>query len=224
MLTAMQIKPDVYWVGGIDWNARSFHGYTTADGITYNAYLILDEKITLVDTTKATFAEELIGRISSIVDPAKIDVIIANHIEMDHSGSIPAILELAPHAEVYASAPAGVKELAAHFGIADERVHGVKTGDTLEIGKRTLSFVQTAMVHWPDNMVTYSAYDKILFSNDAFGQHFASGARFEDENDLHEIMLQACKYYANIVQPYGKQADAALSAVKGLGIENIDVI
>ncbi|RVU98157.1 FprA family A-type flavoprotein [Coriobacteriales bacterium OH1046] len=224
MLTAMQIKPDVYWVGGLDWNARSFHGYTTEDGITYNAYLIMDEKVTLIDTTKATFADELIGRISSIIDPAEIDVIIANHIEMDHSGSIPAILELAPHAEVYASAPAGVKELAAHFGIAGERVHGVKTGDTLSIGRRTLSFVQTAMVHWPDNMVTYSAYDKILFSNDAFGQHFASGARFEDENDLHEIMLQACKYYANIVQPYGKQADAALAAVKGLGIENIEVI
>ena len=224
MLTAIEIKPDVYAVGGIDWSARSFHGYTTEDGITYNAYLIMDEKITLIDATKAAFAHELLQRISSIVDPSKIDVVIANHIEMDHSGSIPCVLEAAPNAEVYASDPAGVKELAAHFGIEGECVHGVKTGDTLSIGKRELCFVQTAMVHWPDNMVTYSAYDKILFSNDAFGQHYASGPRFDDEVDYHEVMLQAKKYYANIVQPYGMQTDKALQAVREIGIENIDVI
>ena len=222
MLTAVQIKPDVYWVGGVDWNARSFHGYTTEDGITYNAYLIMDEKVTLIDTAKITFKDELLSRISSIVDPSKIDVLIANHVEMDHSGNVPTIKAAAPDCEIYCSAPQGVKGLTAHYG--DLGYHGVKSGDTLCIGKRTLAFVQTPMVHWPDNMVTYDAYDKILFSNDAFGQHFASSARFDDENDFNEVMRQARKYYANIVQPYGKQAAAALAAVRGLGPDAIDLI
>ena len=222
MLTAVQIKPDVYWVGGVDWNARSFHGYTTEDGITYNAYLIMDEKVTLIDTAKITFKDELLSRISSIVDPSKIDVLIANHVEMDHSGNVPTIKAAAPDCEIYCSAPQGVKGLTAHYG--DLGYHGVKSGDTLCIGKRTLAFVQTPMVHWPDNMVTYDAYDKILFSNDAFGQHFASSARFDDENDFNEVMRQARKYYANIVQPYGRQAAAALAAVRGLGPDAIDLI
>ncbi len=222
MLSAVQLKPDVYWVGAIDWNARSFHGYTTEDGITYNAYLIMDEKITLIDAVKAPFTTELVQRISSIVDPSKIEVIIANHVEMDHSGALPAIKELAPNAELYCSGPQGVKGFSAHYG--DLGWKGVKTGDTLSIGKRELTFVQTPMVHWPDNMVTYDAYDKILFSNDAFGQHFSSSARFDDQNDVHEVMKQARKYYANIVQPYRAQAAAAVKAVRGLGPDAIELI
>ena len=222
MLSAVQIKPDVYWVGALDWNAREFHGYTTEAGITYNAYLILDEKVTLIDTAKITFKDELLQRISSVIDPSKIDVLIANHVEMDHSGSTSVIHELAPGAQIYCSAPQGVKNMTAHFG--DLGYNGVKTGDTLCIGKRTLTFVQTPMVHWPDNMVTYDAYDKILFSNDAFGQHFASSARFDDENDMCEVMHQARKYYANIVQPYRTQAAAAVKAVRGLGADALDLI
>ena len=222
MLSAVQIKPDVYWVGALDWNAREFHGYTTEAGITYNAYLILDEKVTLIDTAKITFKDELLQRISSVIDPSKIDVLIANHVEMDHSGSTSVIHELAPGAQIYCSAPQGVKNMTAHFG--DLGYNGVKTGDTLCIGKRTLTFVQTPMVHWPDNMVTYDAYDKILFSNDAFGQHFASSARFDDESDMCEVMHQAHKYYANIVQPYRTQAAAAVKAVRGLGADALDLI
>ena len=218
MLNAIEISPKVWWVGGIDWNERLFHGYTTERGITYNAYLIMDEKITLIDTCKATFADELVQRISQVVDPAKIDVVITNHVEMDHSGSLPVIHKIAPNAEIYASAGAGVNELRAHFGI---EATPVKTGDTLCIGERTLSFVTTPMVHWPDNMVTYSDVDKILFSNDAFGQHFATTKRFDDENDLCEVVKQAKKYYANIVLPYGMQAGRALAAVKGLDLKMI---
>ena len=218
MLNAIEISPKVWWVGGIDWNERLFHGYTTERGITYNAYLIMDEKITLIDTCKATFADELVQRISQVVDPAKIDVVITNHVEMDHSGSLPVIHKIAPNAEIYASAGAGVNELRAHFGI---EATPVKTGDTLCIGERTLSFVTTPMVHWPDNMVTYSDVDKILFSNDAFGQHFATTKRFDDENDLCEVIKQAKKYYANIVLPYGMQAGRALAAVKGLDLKMI---
>ncbi|MDD7198456.1 FprA family A-type flavoprotein [Parafannyhessea umbonata] len=222
MLSAVQIKPDVYWVGAVDWNARSFHGYSTEDGITYNAYLIMDEKVTLIDTAKITFKDELLARISSVIDPSKIDVLVCNHVEMDHSGNVPTIKELNPNVRILASAPQGVKGLTAHYH--DLGFEGVKTGDTLNIGKRTLTFVQTPMVHWPDNMVTYDAYDKILFSNDAFGQHFASSTRFDDENDLGEVMKQARKYYANIVQPYRMQATNAVKAVRKLGPDAIDII
>lgn len=222
MLSAVQIKSDVYWVGAVDWNARSFHGYSTEDGITYNAYLIMDEKVTLIDTAKITFKDELLARISSIIDPSKIDVLVCNHVEMDHSGNVPTIKELNPNVRILASAPQGVKGLTAHYH--DLGFEGVKTGDTLNIGKRTLTFVQTPMVHWPDNMVTYDAYDKILFSNDAFGQHFASSKRFDDENDLGEVMKQARKYYANIVQPYRMQATNAVKAVRKLGPDAIDII
>lgn len=218
MLNAIEISPKVWWVGGIDWNERLFHGYTTERGITYNAYLIMDEKVTLIDTCKATFSDELVQRISQVVDPAKIDVVITNHVEMDHSGSLPVIHRLAPNATIYASAGAGVNEVRAHFGI---EATPVKSGDTLCIGERTLTFVTTPMVHWPDNMVTYSDVDQILFSNDAFGQHFATTKRFDDENDLCEIFKQAKKYYANIVWPYGMQAHRALEAVKGLDLKMI---
>lgn len=218
MLNAIEISPKVWWVGGIDWNERLFHGYTTERGITYNAYLIMDEKVTLIDTCKATFSDELVQRISQVVDPAKIDVVITNHVEMDHSGSLPVIHRIAPNATIYASAGAGVNEVRAHFGI---EATPVKSGDTLCIGERTLTFVTTPMVHWPDNMVTYSDVDQILFSNDAFGQHYATTKRFDDENDLCEIFKQAKKYYANIVWPYGMQAHKALEAVKGLDLKMI---
>ena len=218
MLNAIEISPKVWWVGGIDWNERLFHGYTTEKGITYNAYLIMDEKVTLIDCAKATFAGEFIQRISQVVDPSKIDVVITNHVEMDHSGALPEIHKLAPNAAYYASAGAGVNEIRAHYGL---EVQGVKSGDTLNIGERTLTFVTTPMVHWPDNMVTYSDVDKILFSNDAFGQHYCTTKRFDDEVDKCELMKQAKKYYANIVWPYGMQAQKALKAVGGLDIRLI---
>ena len=218
MLNAIEISPKVWWVGGIDWNERLFHGYTTERGITYNAYLIMDEKVTLIDTAKASFSDEFVQRISQVVDPAKIDIVITNHVEMDHSGSLPVIHKLAPNATIYASSPAGVKEIYAHYGI---EVEGVKTGDSISIGERTLQFVQTPMVHWPDNMVTYCPEDQILFSNDAFGQHYATTKRFDDEVDQCELFKQAKKYYANIVWPYGPQVQKAMAALGGLDIRLI---
>ena len=151
MLHAVEVKPDVYWVGGVDWNERNFHGYTTDRGSTYNAYLIMDEQPTLIDTCKPAFADELVERVREVVDPARIEHIVANHVEQDHSGALPALCALAPNARIYASAPHGVSGLAAHYG--DRGYVPVKTGDTLAIGKRTLTFTQTVMVHWPDNMV-----------------------------------------------------------------------
>ncbi len=192
MLHAVEVKPGIYWVGGIDWNERNFHGYTTDRGSTYNAYLIMDEHPTLIDTCKPGFADELIERVSEIIDPSKIEYIVANHVEQDHSGALPAIHALAPDAKIYCSAPHGAKGLTAHYG--DLGYVPVKTGDSLCIGRRTLQFTQTVMVHWPDNMVTYCPEDRILFSNDAFGQHFASSKRFDDEVGLPEVLAPAKKY------------------------------
>lgn len=213
------LKDDIYWVGGIDWDLRDFHGYLTQRGSTYNAYLIMDEKITLVDTVKHYLYDEMIERISHIVDPAKIDYIVSNHVEMDHSGGLPKLMEVAKNATIITS-PNGEKGLKAHYK-KDWNFKVVKSGDTLNLGRRNLAFVLTQMVHWPDNMVSYLAEDKILFSNDAFGQHIASTERFDDELSLHVVMEEAKKYYANIVLPYGSQVEKALEAVAGLDIQII---
>ena len=218
-MKAMQICEGVYWVGAIDWNLRNFHGYETEKGSTYNAYLIVDEKITLIDTVKEGFFGEMLERISSVIDPAKIDVIVSNHAEPDHSGCLPQILQVAKNAKVYTAFGAGVKDLSAYYG--DLGYTGVKAGEQLCIGKRTLTFVPTPMVHWPDNMVTFMTPENILFSNDAFGQHYASDERLDTECDLPEAYIQARKYYANIVQPYGMQTGKALAACAGLPIQTI---
>ena len=217
-MKAYEIKPNVYWVGVIDWNLRNFHGYETSRGGTYNAYLILDEKITLIDNVDHLFSDELIKYISSIIDPSKIDIIISNHGEPDHSGSLKKMLSLAPHAEVYATAN-GEKILKAQYG--DIQVHTVKNGETLSIGKRTLRFIHTPMVHWPDNMITYDETDRILFSNDAFGQHIASSNRTDEEYSLDVYLFELKKYYANIVLPYSVQAKKAFEVVKTLTIDMI---
>lgn len=218
-MLAYKIKEGVYWVGAIDWNMRSFHGYSTSKGSTYNAYLIIDEKITLIDSVKESFADEMLARISSVIDPAKIEVIISNHGEPDHSGSIPKVLKYAPNAKVYSSSPNGVKILKAIYG--NLPLNPVKTGDSISIGKRTLQFIQAPMVHWPDNMVTYDAFDKMLYSNDIFGQHYATSKIFDYENDLAEVIHEAKKYYANIVLPYTNQANKIFNAASGLDFELI---
>ncbi len=218
-MKAIEIKKDIYWIGGIDWDLRNFHGYLTQRGSTYNSYLIVDEKITLIDNVKHYLFEEQLSRISQIIDPAKIDYVIQNHIEMDHSGSLPRIMELCPNAQVVAS-PQGVEGLPKHYK-KKWNFKTVKSGDVLELGKRQLHFVQTPMVHWPDNMVSYCPQEKMLFSNDAFGQHIASSERFDDEYPFNIMMHEAAKYYANIVLPYGRQVQKALETVGTLKIETI---
>ncbi len=219
MLKAIEMKKGIYWVGAVDWSMRSFHGYSTRRGSSYNAYLILDEKIALIDTVKAPFVAELLERVSSVVDPKKIDYIISNHVEPDHSGSLPIVAKCCPNAKIVTSAPNGLKGLTGRYG--ELPYQAVKTGETLSLGARTLSFVATPMLHWPDSMVTYCPEEKILFSNDAFGQHLAANRRFDDENDLSIIMEEAKKYYANILMLYGKQAQTALAALGSLPIEMI---
>ena len=215
----IKVKDNIYWVGSIDWDLRNFHGYLTQRGSTYNAYLIIDEKITLIDTVKHYLYDEMLARISTLIEPSKIDYIVSNHVEMDHSGGLPKLMELVPNATIITS-PNGIKGLKIHYK-RNWNFKVVKTGDTVNIGKRNLQFVLTQMVHWPDNMVGYVPEDKILFSNDAFGQHLASAERFDDEYPFDVIMQEARKYYANIVLPYGQMVQKALNQAAGLDIKII---
>lgn len=214
-----ELKKGIYWVGGIDWNIRNFHGYLTQNGTTYNAYLVVDEKTVLIDTVKENVTEQMISRIRQVIDPAKIDYVLSNHTEMDHSGSIPKIMEFCPQAKVITS-KAGEKGLRRHFK-QEWDFQVVKSGDEISIGSRTLQFVNTPMVHWPDSMVTYVPEEKILFSNDIFGQHLATAERFDDEIGWSCLRRDAGKYYGNIVTPFGKQAQKALKTVAELEIEMI---
>jgi flavorubredoxin len=218
-MKAVEVKEGIYWVGGIDWNLRNFHGYLTQRGSTYNAYLIIDEKITLVDTVKSYLTGEMLERIRSVVDPSKIDYVICNHVEMDHSGGLPEIMKIIPNAAIFCS-PKGEAGLREHYK-ENWNFKPMESGTVLNVGKRNLHFITTPMVHWPDNMVVYMPEDKILFSNDAFGQHLASSERFDDEYPLDITMLEARKYYANIVLPYSKQVQKVLVGLKDIDIEII---
>ncbi|MGM0443860.1 MAG: FprA family A-type flavoprotein [Fibrobacterota bacterium] len=219
MYKAKEIAKGIYWVGVIDWNLRNFHGYLTQRGSTYNAYLIVDEKITLIDNVKSKFNEEFLERISSVVAPADIDIVIQNHVEMDHSGSLPELLKHCPNAEIYASAK-GVSGLKEHYR-GNFNYRAVKAGEELSTGSRTITFIPTPMVHWPDNMVCYLGEEQILFSNDSFGQHIASSERFDDELPLHITMEETAKYYANIVMPYSRQVKKELTAVQDYPIKMV---
>jgi flavorubredoxin len=216
------IAKDVYWVGAVDYNIRDFHGYITSRGSTYNAYLILDDKNVLVDTVKHTFSDDLIRHICEVIDPAKLDYIIVNHVEMDHSSSLPKIAQIAKNATILAS-PRGKEALIDHYGQDFAKVQTVKSGDTLKIGSRTLSFLEAPMLHWPDSMFTYIVEDKILMPNDAFGQHLATGERFDDQVDQHILMEEAQKYYANILMLLGPLVAKKIQEVVQMGLP-IDMI
>jgi flavorubredoxin len=226
LMTAVEIKKDIYWVGAIDWAVRDFHGYETPRGTTYNNYLILDDEITLVDTVKDDFADVTIKNIKSITPFEKIKHVVINHIENDHVSSIDRIMNLTPNAIIYITEK-GKKGLARFFDISRWNIKIVKSGDTLKIGKRTLVFLETPMLHWPDSMVTYIPYDKLLISQDAFGQHLASAARFDDEfitcESVYELDDAVLDYYANILMPFGQLIKSKIAEVQKLGLE-IDMI
>jgi flavorubredoxin len=196
-----EIKKDIFWVGAIDWNVRNFHGhtYTTKRGTTYNAYLILDEKIALVDTVYGPFAQEMMEKIRQVIPPAKIDYVIANHVETDHSGALPQVMKLCPQAKVLGTAKCKEGLYKHYYENWDFQV--IKTGDKLKLGRRTLTFIETPMIHWPDSMFTYCPEEQLLLPNDAFGQHYATSARFDDEVNIAELMDEAAKYYGNILWP-----------------------
>lgn len=225
-MKAIEIKPDIFWVGAIDWAVRDFHGYVTPRGTTYNNYLILDEQITLLDTVKYDFAKITINNISSLIEPSKINNVIINHIEPDHASSIDRIMAITPNATIYITEK-GKKGLDRHFDTSKWKFKIVKTGDTLNIGKYNLLFLETPMLHWPDSMMTYVKEAKLLISQDAFGQHIATAARFDDEfvecashAELEDAVID---YYANILMPFGHLIKTKIAEIQKLGIE-IDMI
>lgn len=214
---AVRVSEHVYWVGAIDWGIRDFHGYETRRGSTYNAYLIEADDYILVDTVKAPFREELISRIASVTDPSNIRYIISNHSEMDHSGSLPQVIEEVKPEKVFAS-PMGVKALGAHFHM-DREITAVKDGDSMELGGVKLAFWETRMLHWPDSMMTYLADDRLLFSQDGFGMHLAAGRRFADEIPESVRDEEGARYYSNILLPYSPIILKLLDRVAASGLD-----
>lgn len=220
--TAQRLTEKVYWVGAIDWSVRDFHGYSTSRGSTYNAYLVIDEKITLIDTVKKPFMSEMLARVASVVDPGKIDLIVSNHSEMDHTGCLPEVMSLVQPEKVYAS-PMGVKALQAHFHFEDDAVTPVKTGESISLGESSLTFVETRMLHWPDSMVSYLDTEKVLFSQDGFGMHLASTERYDDQIDPYVLRQEAEKYFANILLPFSPMVTGLMKRLRELDLD-IDLL
>ena len=225
-MKAFELKDGVYWVGAVDWAVRDFHGYVVPRGTTYNNYLLMDDEITLIDTVKYDFSDTTIKNIESVTDPALIRHVVINHIENDHATALDRIMALAPAAVIYIT-DKGRKGLERFYDLGRWNIRVVKTGDTLKIGRRTLSFIETPMVHWPDSMMTYCQEDKVLFSQDAFGQHIASSARFDDQfvadYSLAELDDAVVDYYANILMPFGQVIKGKLAELGKMGLD-IDMI
>jgi flavorubredoxin len=217
----VKIAKDIYSVGVKDWNIRDFHGYSTLQGTSYNAFLIVDEKTVLIDTVKKEFADQLIDNISGVIDPKKIDYVISNHTEMDHSGGLPRVMHRIGEDKPLYVSKMGLKNHSRHFS-QKWNYHVVGTGDEVNLGSRTLTFLETRMLHWPDSMFTYLKEDKILFSSDGFGQHYAGHENFDDEIG-DEIMRHAKKYFANILLLYSPLILNLVETVTELGLE-IDMI
>ncbi len=213
----IEIAKGIYNVGAVDWNIRDFHGYSTNAGTTYNAFLIIDEKIVLIDTVKKEFADQMLDNISQIVDPKKIDIVISNHTEMDHSGGLPRVMHRIGEDKPLYCSKMGLKNLSRHFP-QKWNYHAVENGEGLSLGKRTLTFLETRMLHWPDSMFTYLKEDKILFSSDGFGQHYAGPEKFDDEIG-DAIMPHAKKYFANILLLYSTKVLKLVETVMELGLE-----
>jgi flavorubredoxin len=213
----LEIAPGIYDVGVADWNIRDFHGYSTDLGTTYNAFLVVDQKIALIDTVKKTFADQLLDNISAVVDPRKIDYVISNHTELDHSGSLARVMHRIGEDKPLYCSKMGRKNLPGHFA-GNWNYHPVETGQELSLGKKTLSFLETRMVHWPDSMFSYLKEDKILFSSDGFGQHFAGPERFDDQIG-EAIMVHAKKYFANILLLYAPLIKKYLKNITDAGLQ-----
>ena len=218
------IKNNTFWVGKVDWELQNFHGseYSTHKGSTYNSYLIEEEKTVLIDTVWAPFSEEFVDNLAKEIDLNKIDYIVANHGEVDHSGSLPALMKRIPNKPIYCTANA-IKSLKGQYH-QDWNFHVVKTGDKIDIGNgKELIFVEMTMLHWPDSMATYLTKDNILFSNDAFGQHYATEKLFNDLVDDCELFSESIKYYANILTPFSSILKKKLSEIMSLNLQ-IDII
>ena len=220
---SINIKNNVYWVGKIDWELRKFHGdeYSTHRGSTYNSYLIKEEKKAIFDTVWAPFAEEYVHNLSQEIELNKIDYVIAPHAEIDHSGALPLLMSQIPDTPIYCTKN-GEKSLKGHYH-QDWNFNVVKTGDRLSLGQKELIFVEAPMLHWPDSMFCYLTEDNILFSNDAFGQHYASEYMFNDLVEQNELFNECIKYYANILTPFSPLVTKKIKEVLAFNLP-LDII
>lgn len=216
----ISLAKDIFWVGYIDWTVRDFHGYATNRGSSYNAYLIKDEEPTVIDAVKTPYVDSLLEHIGALDKLENIAHIVCNHAEPDHSGGLPKLVEACPNADVVCNAKCGAA-LGEHYDTQGWNFKIVSDGDSLSIGKHTLQFINTPMVHWPESMFTYVAEEKLLFSMDAFGQHYAAAHRFDDEEPIEKVMQEAKTYFANIVMLYGKPIQRTLDKTSGMGVEII---
>jgi len=228
-MTHLELMKDIWFVGYVDFEVRNFHGYSTHRGSSYNAYLVKGKKTVLIDTIKRPYFEYFLENIKEVCNPEEIDYFITNHVEPDHSGSFPLILKHLPNAELIAS-ERGVEALRDHYHeeVDDDffnKIRAVKEGDTLDIGNgKKFTFIPIPMIHWPDSMVSFMTDENgknVLFSNDAFGQHYATSKRWDDENDMCIIMQEAEKYYANILLHLSGLIANALPKVGALPIDII---
>lgn len=215
-----ELKPNIDWVGHVDWSIRDFHSYETPRGATYNSYLIRDGKTAVIDAVKWEFFDDFARNIAGKVPLEKIDYLVCNHSELDHAGALPLALKAMPNATLLCNAKCA-EMLGQYFDTTGWKIKTVADGEKFPLGKRTLQFMHTPMVHWPDSMFTYVPEDGLLFSMDAFGQHLATSARFDDQHDLPELLYEAQVYYANIVVPYNKQVRLTLQKAGLLDIRMI---
>ena len=213
------LKDDIYWVGSVDFNLRNFHHYTRSPmGSTYNAYLVKDKKNVLFDTVNNGHCDELLDRISKIMDPTEIDYIVCNHLEKDHAGCLEEIVRICKPEKIFCSVM-GEKSIHNQFNTEGWPIQIVKDGERLNIGKRNITFLEARMLHWPDSMFSYLEEDKILFSNDVFGQNVATSRRFADEYERHSLLQAMKDYYYNIVLPYSPLVTKLLDRIASLGIK-----
>ena len=222
-MKAFEFANGVYWVGCVDYDHHDFHGYSKSpEGTTYNAYFIKDEKNTLIDTVSPGKAGTLLCRLSSVIEPEQVDYLVINHMELDHEGSLPEVIARCKPEKIFCSTMA-LKSMEGYYAkeMKNWPVQAVKSGESISIGKRTLVFQETRMLHWPDSMVTYCPEEKVLFSQDAFGQNIASTEHFADEHDPSDFLKRCKEYYFNIVVPYSPQVLKALPVVESLDIEFI---
>ncbi|MDL2307723.1 FprA family A-type flavoprotein [Desulfovibrio sp. OttesenSCG-928-C06] len=219
----VEIKKDVFWVGAVDFGCHNFHGYSIAPrGTTYNCYLVKDEKNVLFDTVQNHHSEDMITRLKEVIEPEKIDYIVVNHLELDHAGCLPKLVQMCKPEKIFCSVM-GLKSISGYFDTTGWPIHAVKTGDVVNIGKRNIHFVETRMLHWPDSMFSYIPEDKLLISNDAFGQNIASSMRFADEVDRTGLELAIEEYYYNIVLPFSPQVTKTIELAESMGLD-IDMI
>lgn len=219
-MEATILKENIFWVGCVDWNIRDFHGYTTNKGSSYNAYLIRDKKIAVIDSVKAQFSDQFLKNIESLIPFENVDYVVCNHAEPDHSGSIPVLMQKCPQAELVCNDKCK-NALSMYYDTKNWKFKIVDEVIDLALGNNTLKFVNTPMAHWPESMATYALEKKLLFSMDGFGQHYASSGRFDCKENLADILYEAKKYYANILMLYGKPIEAVFNKIANIKIEMI---